>query len=505
MSESKADEAGEHEPVEIEWQFDALDLRPVERWLATLPDPRHRDRRRGDDHRAGQTAAAPGRLLSRHRRLAHRPRRLRRAHAPPRPSRRGHPQGQPSRRRQRTAPTSRGHRSPAPVRPRRAGRRRAGRAPAAGHRRLAPPTRGAAGPHPAAALRAAGRRHRRGRGRARRHHDRGRQRAAAHAAAPGRGRGPARLARGAGADRGAAAPDVRAATGPPLQVRSGLVGPGRGDPGHARPRADRGLRHVHHGRRGLRGAAPPAGRAARQGAGHPAGRGSRRAARHAGGHAAPAGRPLAVRRRAARPRPGVPRRSSGGWPGCSAPSATSTCSWRTWRPCRSAMPIWRSVPSTTAATPWPSWSALLEREREAARADMLQGLDSVRWDRLAKGLTVMAQQGPARRSLATREPAVIGLPELVLTRHEKVDQGRQAGQAVRGRDRLSRPAHPLQTAALRPRVQQRRLRRADVALRALARPCCRASWAKCRTPRWPRCSWPPWPQATPTCPPPPSS
>src|ERR1700742_3337247 len=37
MSESKADGAGEPEPVEIEWQFDALDLRPVERWLATLP------------------------------------------------------------------------------------------------------------------------------------------------------------------------------------------------------------------------------------------------------------------------------------------------------------------------------------------------------------------------------------------------------------------------------------------------------------------------------------
>ena len=65
-------------------------------------------------------------------------------------------------------------------------------------------------------------------------------------------------------------------------------------------------------------------------------------------------------------------------------------------------------------------AALLERERAAARADMLQGLDSVRWDRLAKGLTVMAQQGPARRSLATRVPAAIGLPELVLTRHQKV-------------------------------------------------------------------------------------
>ena len=51
---------------------------------------------------------------------------------------------------------------------------------------------------------------------------------------------------------------------------------------------------------------------------------------------------------------------------------------------------------------------------------MLNGLDSVRWDRLAKGLTAMAQQGPARRSLATRVPAVIGLPDLVLARHDKV-------------------------------------------------------------------------------------
>ena len=65
-------------------------------------------------------------------------------------------------------------------------------------------------------------------------------------------------------------------------------------------------------------------------------------------------------------------------------------------------------------------AALLEDEREAARTDMLNGLDSVRWDRLAKGLTAMAQQGPARRALATRVPAVIGLPDLVLARHHKV-------------------------------------------------------------------------------------
>jgi hypothetical protein len=31
------DAAGPPDAVEIEWQFDALDLRPVERWLATLP------------------------------------------------------------------------------------------------------------------------------------------------------------------------------------------------------------------------------------------------------------------------------------------------------------------------------------------------------------------------------------------------------------------------------------------------------------------------------------
>ena len=61
-------------------------------------------------------------------------------------------------------------------------------------------------------------------------------------------------------------------------------------------------------------------------------------------------------------------------------------------------------PAPDGHDPLAELAALLEREREAARADMLSGLDSVRWDRLAKGLTAMAQQGPARRSLATRVP-----------------------------------------------------------------------------------------------------
>jgi CHAD domain-containing protein len=65
-------------------------------------------------------------------------------------------------------------------------------------------------------------------------------------------------------------------------------------------------------------------------------------------------------------------------------------------------------------------SDLLHSEREAARAQLLGGLDSMRWERLAKGLAAMAQQGPARRSVATRTPALIGLPELVATHHDKV-------------------------------------------------------------------------------------
>lgn len=64
--------------------------------------------------------------------------------------------------------------------------------------------------------------------------------------------------------------------------------------------------------------------------------------------------------------------------------------------------------------------ALLHGERDTARAAMLMGLDSVRFERLIRGLATMVQQGPARRSLATREPAVVGMPDLVVERHTAV-------------------------------------------------------------------------------------
>jgi CHAD domain-containing protein len=65
-------------------------------------------------------------------------------------------------------------------------------------------------------------------------------------------------------------------------------------------------------------------------------------------------------------------------------------------------------------------SALLERERDRARTELLAALDSTRWERLFAGLSSMARQGPLGRALATRVPAAIGVPDLVVARHDKV-------------------------------------------------------------------------------------
>ena len=79
-----------------------------------------------------------------------------------------------------------------------------------------------------------------------------------------------------------------------------------------------------------------------------------------------------------------------------------------------------SLPHADGHDPLEELSQLLEHEWVAARADLLTGLDSVRWERLARGLAAMAQQGPARRSIATRAPALVGLPDLVVARHGAV-------------------------------------------------------------------------------------
>ena len=66
---------------------------------------------------------------------------------------------------------------------------------------------------------------------------------------------------------------------------------------------------------------------------------------------------------------------------------------------------------------------LLEAERTAARTELLAALDSARYERLIAGLTGLAQRGPTRRVAATRAPAVVLVPDLVLERHRAVDKG----------------------------------------------------------------------------------
>jgi CHAD domain len=62
----------------------------------------------------------------------------------------------------------------------------------------------------------------------------------------------------------------------------------------------------------------------------------------------------------------------------------------------------------------------LTRERDAARAALLGALDSVRWERLVSGMASMVQQGPFRRSTATRLSALVAVPDLICSRHATV-------------------------------------------------------------------------------------
>jgi len=62
--------------------------------------------------------------------------------------------------------------------------------------------------------------------------------------------------------------------------------------------------------------------------------------------------------------------------------------------------------------------ALLMAQRASARQDLLDALDSPRWKRLASALTSMVQHGPLRRSPPGRLPAAVSLPDLVKERHQ---------------------------------------------------------------------------------------
>ena len=149
-------------------------------------------------------------------------------------------------------------------------------------------------------------------------------------------------------------------------------------------------------------------------------------------------------------------------------------------------------------------AAVLERERQTARAEMLSGLDSVRWDRLVKGLTVMAQQGPARRSLARGSLPRSACPTSSwrATARSRRRPGRPSGP---GWSRTSTVcASGASGCATRSSSAPTSTEAAPPASCASS-PSSRTSSARCRMPRWRRSSWPLSPPGRPVCPPPRSS
>jgi triphosphatase len=61
--------------------------------------------------------------------------------------------------------------------------------------------------------------------------------------------------------------------------------------------------------------------------------------------------------------------------------------------------------------------AVFERERDAARTVLLHALESPRYERLTTGLMALAQQGAGQRSVAGQLPATVVVPGLVELRH----------------------------------------------------------------------------------------
>jgi triphosphatase len=90
---------------------------------------------------------------------------------------------------------------------------------------------------------------------------------------------------------------------------------------------------------------------------------------------------------------------------------------------------------------------LLELERDEARGELLEALESARWERLTSALVAFARQGPSRRNPAARVPALLAAGALV-------ESGHRAMWAAAKRARRSQSAHDLH----RVRIRGKRLR-----------------------------------------------
>lgn len=90
---------------------------------------------------------------------------------------------------------------------------------------------------------------------------------------------------------------------------------------------------------------------------------------------------------------------------------------------------------------------LLEAERNRARENLLDALDSARWERLTAALLALARQGPSRRVPGARIPAAIAVPPLL-------DQHHRAMMAAAKRARRTGTPHDFH----RVRIRGKRLR-----------------------------------------------
>jgi CHAD domain-containing protein len=64
----------------------------------------------------------------------------------------------------------------------------------------------------------------------------------------------------------------------------------------------------------------------------------------------------------------------------------------------------------------------LEADRRQAEASMFSTLDSLRYDRMVASFTAFLRRGPLRRSAASRTPIVITAPDIVSRRYRKADR-----------------------------------------------------------------------------------
>jgi CHAD domain-containing protein len=73
--------------------------------------------------------------------------------------------------------------------------------------------------------------------------------------------------------------------------------------------------------------------------------------------------------------------------------------------------------------------AILDRRRTDARQTLAEALDSMRRDRLVAGFSTMLRHGPLRRSSASRMPVLLVAPDLLSSSYDRVRRG---GKRIRG-------------------------------------------------------------------------